>query len=780
MPPGDGPAPGLLNGVPMTGLTRDFFRPPSQDAPFDAWFTPGRFACILGLVFLASFPEVLLGVHTFVIRDFGYFGYPLAYHHREAIWRGEIPLWDPLSRFGIPFLAQWNTLVLYPLSLFYLVFPLSWSLGVFCIGHLYLGGLGMYFLAHRWTGSRFAACVAGLAFAYSGLSLNCLMWPNNSAALGLLPWVLLTAEAAWTRGGRALLLAALCGAAQMLSGAPEFILMTWLLAAGLWLLAWARRDRPGRELFRRAVAQVALVAAIAAVQLLPFLQLVSVSQRDRGFADAAWSMPGLGWLNFLVPVFGSFPSTRPMYRGVFFQPDQFWTSSYYAGIGVFLFALLAPWRSHDRRARLLAIAAGVALLLALGDGGHLYTWLRKLVPLVGYFRFPIKLVLISSFALPLLAAYTLAGYAAAPGRVAGRCWRAEGLAAAGFLLVIAAIVWISQVDSPLGGVPGKTLENAVTRALFLAAALACVLMISRAREARGQWAAGILLLAVTWFDVHTHVPQQNPTAPRRVFEPNLARQKLALQPQPDTGRSRALPRTIDFAEILLPEGAAPVEDYLVNRLGLPENSHLLDDVPSVRGVYSLHVREADDIIGMIDGRKDGDLSGLLDFIGVSQVLPPGARLRWEARPSALPLVTAGQKPYFLDRKETLYWLGTARFQPRSMVFLPRAETPRVAAAAAADATVRVLAWSAQRVEAEVASTAPSLVVVSQTWHPAWKAYVDGRPAALLRANHAFQAVQAPAGRHAVTLVYEDRAFQLGALISCAALLGSAVAWRRLA
>jgi hypothetical protein len=54
-----------------------------------------------------------------------------------------------LNDCGLPFLAQWNTMTLYPLSLFYLLLPLSWSLGVFCLGHLFLGGMGMYFLSHR-------------------------------------------------------------------------------------------------------------------------------------------------------------------------------------------------------------------------------------------------------------------------------------------------------------------------------------------------------------------------------------------------------------------------------------------------------------------------------------------------------------------------------------------------------------------------------------------------------------------------------------------------------
>ena len=52
-------------------------------------------------------------------------------------------------------------------------------------------------------------------------------------------------------------------------------------------------------------------------------------------------------------------------------------------------------------------------------------------------------------------------------------------------------------------------------------------------------------------------------------------------------------------------------------------------------------------------------------------------------------------------------------------------------------------------------------VISQTDYPAWKALVDGRPAILWRANHAFQAVEVPAGQHQIVLVYRDRAFQVG-------------------
>src|SRR5207253_9544865 len=63
----------------------------------DGWLTPGRFALVLLVFIYVAYPDVISGQHAFYFRDFGYFGYPLAHYHRESFWRGEIPLWNPLS-----------------------------------------------------------------------------------------------------------------------------------------------------------------------------------------------------------------------------------------------------------------------------------------------------------------------------------------------------------------------------------------------------------------------------------------------------------------------------------------------------------------------------------------------------------------------------------------------------------------------------------------------------------------------------------------------------------
>src|SRR5712664_4463913 len=86
-------------------LPLSFEHPSPTGATFldrpDACFSQRWVAVILATSIFAAYPEVILGMATFFFRDFGYFAYPLAFHHRESFWRGEVPLWNPLNNCGL-------------------------------------------------------------------------------------------------------------------------------------------------------------------------------------------------------------------------------------------------------------------------------------------------------------------------------------------------------------------------------------------------------------------------------------------------------------------------------------------------------------------------------------------------------------------------------------------------------------------------------------------------------------------------------------------------------
>ncbi len=732
--------------------------PPFHPSIQDSWLTPGRFALFLAALVFITFPGVVLGTRPCIFRDYGLFSYPVAVFQRECFWHGELPLWNPYNQCGLPFLAQWNTMCLYPPALFYLLLPLTWALPVFCLAHLVWGGLGMYFLARQWTGNRLAGSFAGLVFSFNGLNLNFMMWPSHVATFSWLPWLLWLVPQGWQGGGRKLAVAALVASMQMLAGAPEPIVLTWsvlgLLACGDLCVRKGARSRITFRFF----GVVGLVSLLCAAQLLPFLQLLAHSQRNSSYAASShdWSMPFWGWANFLVPLF----RTYPVSQGVFLQVGQYWTSSYYVGVGTVLLAIIAILRGRDWRLRLCAALVFLSLVLARGDTSWLFEALHACFPGLGFVRYPIKFVILSAAIFPLIAAFGLEALL----RNATRT-RLIWVVFAALLLAIAGIVALER--GAAYDIWQKTWHNGLSRTGFLVLILGALVLAVRLqdRNVATRLLCSVLLLLTVWLDLITHVPNQNPTAPPTVFSNKFVAGQRHWNPAPELGGSRAM--LAPAARDALDRTWRPnlEANYRLYRLAARGDCNLLDRVPQLDSFFSLLPKEASTLDSLLYKSHKGDLTPLLDFMGVSQITAPGTTCDWLVRSNAMPLIAAGQRPVFKQDAEVLASLSNSTFDPRQTVFLP----PEAAAIVKAPGSGAVRVFSVkvenQRVRAEVHAPSPSLVVIAQTCYPAWSARVDGTQARIWRANYAFQAVELPSGRHAVDLVYQDRTFLLGAFCS---------------
>ncbi len=770
---------------------RHFIVSDSQDNPLlrqrsggmvgvDGWLTIRGFGAGLLLLLLVAFWPVWLGLESFVTRDYGVLAYPVVAYHHESFWRGEWPLWNPLSNCGAPFLAQWGTMVLYPFSLIYLLLPLPWSLGLFCLGHLFLGGLAMHWLARRWLANEFAASVAGIAFCFNGITLSCLIWPNYLVALGWMPLVVGLAERAWREGGRARVAAALAGALQLLSGVPELILLTWLVIGALWIadlfgrepVGWggARVWRNAYESFWRLASVVALVSGLTAIQLLPFIDLLEHSQRGLAFATGKWSMPAWGWANQIVPLFRCFKTPQ----GSFFQVGQEFLSSEYPGLGVLALALLAP--VYVRRSRALALA-GLALfgfLMAAGDHSPLYLILRSAIPMLGLARYPIKFVLLAAFAIPLLAGFTVAAVGAATTAEKSRLPRRASVLGFGLIVTGGALLWYMRAHPLKYDRWDATVANFIARVALMVAILAAVAAQLRIGNSAVRRALQAGVLALIALDALTHAPRQNPTISADAFVPRLS--PLAAEPGHAEARVLISPRAEQI--LLRSEVTDAKADFLGKRLALWSNLNLLDGIPKVNGSATLQLREQAVIQSLIYATPTTDLPGLADFLAVRHVTSASNAVQWEVRGTARPLITIGQQPVFADAAATLNALTNADFDGAKVVYLPAEAKVDLAGVASAQATVKTLRWSAQCVEAEASSDAPAVLVIAQSFYHPWRAFVDGEPTRLWRANFAFQALAVPAGTHRVRLAYVDVAFRWGAGITSATLLVCGwLAWR---
>jgi hypothetical protein len=217
------------------------------------------------------------------------------------------------------------------------------------------------------------------------------------------------------------------------------------------------------------------------------------------------------------------------------------------------------------------------------------------------------------------------------------------------------------------------------------------------------------------------------------------------------------------------------EQVLYARLALYANANLLDHIPKVVGMYSLYPRQTGEVLATLLGGPHAP-SGLTDFLAVSHVNAPGKVTEWKFRPTHLPWVSGGQEPLFAAPAAILNALSAPDFDPRRTVFLSPEARALVTVSNSSSAKISVREFSAHRVKLETEASEPALVVIAQSFYHNWHAYVNGRPTPLLRANHAFQALEVPAGRQQVTLVYEDRAFYCGAVISLISAAAGIAIW----
>ncbi len=724
----------------------------------DAWPGTGWYACLLGVLVFVVFAGVLLGKATFVFRDFGLFSSPVAFYHKDSLWHRELPLWNPFNYCGIPFLAQWNTMVLYPPTVIYLLFPLGWSLSLFCLLHLFWGGLGMNVLARQWTHSRLAGALAGLIFTFNGLSLNFLMWPSHIATLSWLPWVVWLVPEAWRNGGKHLSWAIAAGALQMLAGAPETILFTWGILFLYLCGEWAEKRKEAWQFARRFLGIAFMVALICAAQLLPFLELLVRSQRDAGYGATGWPMPLWGWANFLVPLFG----TTPTPQGVFLQQGQYWTSSYYLGLITVFLVVIAMARAREWRIGLMLAVLFMALVLALGDGTMFYRALQRALPWVGFARYPIKFVIVVAALAPLLAAAGLQ-----------HLIQRQTLGRPGWTTAVALVLLVGFIlilgHATNAAIWGAFWRNGLTRAALFGAMILSLAALLQARGSR-QVILGSFLLLLCWLDLLTHVPSQNPVVRSAVYSPGWAAEHLKRSPEPRLGQSRAMITADAQAALKFHSMRSPEDGYLMDRLGMLADCNLLDGTPQASGFFSLVPSEVNNAAGIPYVQTNADFSALLDLMGVSQISSPGSPFDWVARPNPMPLVTAGQQPLFADDQIAFRLFYGTNTDFRHFVCLPPEARAFISATQCTAARVFSNHWSAHGVSFEVESPAKCMAVISQSYYPAWQARIDGRPARLWRANYAFQGLEIPPGRHSVTLLYRDKRFFAGAILSMLGLL----------
>ncbi len=681
-------------------------------------------------------------------RDQGDFFYPLKLYTADRLRQGTIPLWNPLSGAGEPWLANMQSGVFYPPGLLFLLPAAGLAAALFLLLHFALGAWGTWAFLKEENVSDSGALFGAAICCASGFSASLASYWNHFGAWAYLPAIAALARSGLFSRSARLTLAVLVGL-QAMAGSPEISAATLLLGAVLSLSprpplrdGWAKP--PPRQPLLRFGAAALLGLALAGWALVPFGELAL--QSDRRTSLTAPQRPA-----------GAVSAEA--FSGALGISDRASGTAYLSSLYVgplALFAALAAFSERERR-RLVWLLTGIALAgVVLAASAPPGLWLRGLPPL-DRLRYPAKALVWTLFALSVLAGLGADRLRFLPGT--RRLRLLSGAMGAAALLAL--------FFSPLPSLVRQAAAVGVAALVLLAFGAGRRPLVGSILEGTAALTLLISLTLVGW----------------RLFR---FAQASEIRREPDSLNSltrvagRVLtPPMSALAWRVLQEGGFDAATLRGQRESLLGYTNLLYGISTVRTAAALPTQAARRIADAIDEAPDPARAA-----GAASV-----RVIWTPfRPTSLPSRKVGEffrapvAPY----RPRLSFVRGYRVEPDSEqawsrvskgeidlareVFLDREPRPSPPNEPGKPLLLARFAEDRpERVVSDITSDADGLLVLTDLHYPGWTVQVDGHPAELLRADGFFRAVALPAGSHRVVFRYQPLSWYLGAGVSLLAL-----------
>jgi hypothetical protein len=593
-----------------------------------------------------------------------------------------------------------------------------------------------------------------------------------------------TARGAWP-------LAALTGA-QLLAGHPESSFHAEVAAVIFGVLRVIGLRVPWRRPLLAFAGATAFGFALAAVAILPFLELLSRSAdiHQRAGTAQANHLPLKYALGAFLPDWYGRPTQTPL--------QLFLLARAWYGGAIALMCAAAALLIRPTRGRIATAALGAACMMVVLGIPPVFQIVTHLPIFSGGHNG--RLAILALLCLALLAGWGLDDLLERPPRSA--VWAAGAI----FALPIAYAVLRGRTALDAAGHGLKVawgfatppIDEAIIHAAAvwewaLPAAAGVVLIALLARGRGNRQVIATLLIAVAFADLARAGMGYNPSIPRDVAT------------QPDTpairiARAAAPMRVVATGDI--PQDALPMDHGLAEPRGY--------DLPVERRYDRLWRRYLSPEFATQSGpypqgiplslpKVDPTRLHMLNVLGTRYIMQPlsdpplhvpglqlahnGPDARLYISPSAQPRAAVVSAQHVVGSGDAaLDAIAAPAFDLQRTVVTeqPVAGLPSGQAAAAGSARI-IPGDDPDKLNVDVDVRRPGMLVVSDAWDPGWKATVDGKDVDVQRVNYVMRGVRVGPGAHHVEFRYRPWSFTVGWIVSLVALLvliGALVLWSR--
>ena len=668
----------------------------------------------------------------------------------------------------------------------------------------------MYLLMREWGHSGYAAFLSATVFMFSGYIISVI---NLLASLGSVTWlplVVLFYERAIKKNRiKNSIIAGIFLAMMILGGGEPAILIGTVF---IMLLLGFVRDCPAQApvrglasnikcsrlsleqgVMRPLVLALLVAAGLTCFQTLPFLEFLRHTSRPgMGFNEASmWSLPPYALLDLFMPYFSE---SDYLYKN--YWTRQSWLLIYYMGIFTLVCAFISLKFDVKKRRQAFFYILALGIVIAFGRYTPIYYLMYKVMPGFELSRYPIKFFFMVAFSLAVLAGMGLDHYRINifSQKPLGRFLRMFlGIACAGsFLYLILNLDFkritgflYSKALSVFPGFSGKEPElfqiifvgaYNLKRAIGYFIFLGLLMFLPLSRKAR----LGVVipvLLCVSILDIFS--------ANKQVYR------NMDIGEYSDAGptveflkEDQGLFRTFNSPATIRQNVFIPERDYFEGVRSAKErmasNRNVSFGIYSAYGYGSLYNKRNEKLIEAVVDMDSPDENNILTLLNVKYVISPkdfiaegyslakkGNKANIYKNENVLPRAFLADRIVVIkDETKILERLKSKDFNPAREVILD--EDPVLALHIrhyALRENVDIAQYSPGKVIINAQVSASKFLILSDTYYPGWKAYVDGRRAKIYRADYILRAVHLMPGKHTVEFIYDPFSFKLGAGIS---------------
>jgi len=708
---------------------------------------------------------------------------PIYQFIKDNLGKGILPLWNPHQACGYPLIGMIQTAIFYPLNLILYLLPSLYSWDILILIRLFLCGLFTFWMMKTFRFKHIPSVSAALIFMLSGPMVLLQYWTANVDIL--LPLLLLCYERLIRAPGlrRSAMLGLVIGL-TILGGHPEHIFLVNIYGfiffiARLVMLKKMRvrlgtRDSgfagrgPRTALFFHFLFACVLGAGLSAVALFPFIQ------------------------NFLTEFWHGHPSGAGLLmeeqRGRiitlalphFFQkaPVTFdWTFAGWWGgyIGIFPLALAFLGLFQNQKKGLNVFFGIMAfVIIAKEYGMPVINWIGYL-PFFHLVRYAIHTPPLAAFSIAVLA-----GMGVRAVQIQKSLWK-HGLLFSGILILLTLInLFIVR--------PADHFALSLKAGLYAGLLLGIFLLILflKNRGLLSRKAVGIVLIAAVFLELFSYIHRQRP----RRFDsfakvPYIEMLKTATTPVRSYGNfwafypNCATGFSVDDLGFFM--GLAPkrfvsfVNEFLSP--GLFQNnfrSPALRSIPIIgrdRFLDLLNVRylilPSDDIL-LKPFPHFGDYTKNLEKVYHREV-------RVYKRPDTFARAFMVYHAVAeTDQAKTFQLLNALKNQldQTAVINAEKIEDflKTLNASSSWRSRIDFLSYTPNRIELETNTIRPGLLVLSEAYHPDWRAYIDGKAVPVYPANILMRSIFLPEGKHHVTFAFRPFWFYAGITVTLISLL----------